>query len=879
MLEKSRYRTILPLATFFSFFSAFLLAQQAETTKPNANARQGNIVEYFGKEKVEEISEGKLLHVFRRGLLLAGARSFGVAQSNSTPLDEIMARFLFGRPTGVDSTDRIFDADNAGRPIRWEEIEADEKSTFQDRRLRSGVLYLHYDATADQTVLLDASGHTSLLVDGLPHEGEHYDFGWNLIPLHLEKGSHEFVLRGGRFGRMRARLIAPESMVQFTKRDMTLPDLRLEDDEALLGAIRIINATGDELVGARVECRSGEAMITTDVPRVASRLARKIPFRIPVPLDLEKDAKQVAFQLKLLNSANELLDSETITLNVRSKHKHHKRTFLSDIDGSAQYYSVAPCTNPDLESPAMFLSVHGASVEATNQAAAYGQKDWGHLVAPTNRRPFGFAWEDWGRLDAMEVLSEAERIYKTDQRRTYLTGHSMGGHGTWYLGATFPDRWAAIAPCAGYPDLLGYRGGFMNRLIKMPEETRKRFGITDKMIERMKTLSESKSIFDEIVNRGGSPSRTLTLIDNYTQHGVYVLHGENDTVVPTAIAREMRQRLGEFHSDFTYYEYPNGSHWYGNHSVDWPPIFDFFKARQIPAANAIEDFSFSTASPGVSARSHFLTVVQQIVPFKVSTVKFERTQDKASFTTENVRAMSIEMEDLGMSAEQAIEIDGQTVEASQSGTVHLLNVDSEWSISDAARPDSEKGPHRNGGFKDAFRNRFVLVYATQGTEEETRWYLNRARSDAEKFWYRANGNVELIADTDFQANNYVDRNVVIYGNRDNNAAWKMLLSDCPLQYSNGKVTMGDITLLGSGWGGYFIYPRSDSKLASVGVVTATGPAGMKAAYANHYLVNATCYPDVMIFDEHFLDRGIRSLKCAGFWGNAWDVETADFVWK
>jgi hypothetical protein len=68
-------------------------------------------------------------------------------------------------------------------------------------------------------------------------------------------------------------------------------------------------------------------------------------------------------------------------------------------------------------------------------------------------------------------------------------------------------------------------------------------------------------------------------------------------------------------------------------------------------------------------------------------------------------------------------------------------------------------------------------------------------------------------------------------------------------------------------------------VASVGVVTASGVEGMKAAYANHYLVNATCFPDVMIFDQHFLSRGVQSLKCAGFWGNGWDVDTGDFVWR
>ena len=137
------------------------------------------------------------------------------------------------------------------------------------------------------------------------------------------------------------------------------------------------------------------------------------------------------------------------------------RTFISDIDGSVQYYAVAPVKQNQKDGPslALFLSLHGAGVEATGQAAAYASKTWGHLIAPTNRRPYGFDWEDWGRMDALEVLEHAQKLYKTDPQRTYLTGHSMGGHGTWHVGATFPDRFAAIGPSAGWVSFSTYAGG------------------------------------------------------------------------------------------------------------------------------------------------------------------------------------------------------------------------------------------------------------------------------------------------------------------------------------------------------------------------------------------------------------------------------------
>jgi len=60
----------------------------------------------------------------------------------------------------------------------------------------------------------------------------------------------------------------------------------------------------------------------------------------------------------------------------------------------------------------------------------------------------------WGQrvndelVDAM--LEELLALYNIDETRIYLTGHSMGGGGTWAQGARLPETWAAIAPTASF---------------------------------------------------------------------------------------------------------------------------------------------------------------------------------------------------------------------------------------------------------------------------------------------------------------------------------------------------------------------------------------------------------------------------------------------
>ncbi len=842
----------------------------------DAQNRQGNIVEYFGKEKVEDVSEGQVIHVFKEALILKMRRTG--FNSSSVPKSPVLGKFLLQGQHEIQEGEEFIE-NVSGAPSTWEKIVTGDNNEFDDNGLRSGYLYLEYHADKDMEVVFEASGHTMALINGLPHEGDHYDYGWSLIPVRLNKGKNVFVLEGGRFPRMRARLLDPYQPVAFTKRDMTLPDILKEEHEDLWAAIRVMNINGKWFTGGSIGCETAGHTINTNIPAISPMNIRKVPFLIPAGDHLSEGKINALVQLK--DKRGKTLATDTIEVNIKSKYNHHKRTFISGMDGSVQYYSIAPSSDKDIKNPALFFSVHGASVEAVNQANAYKKKDWGHLVAPTNRRPFGFAWEDWGRLDALEVFDHASALLGTDPQRTYLTGHSMGGHGTWYLGATYPDRWAAIAPCAGYPDLLGYRDSFSRRLKNMDDEELARFGMTREQAEKMlrsNELSEKPDVMlDSMIRRAGNPSRTLKLKRNYLHYGVYILHGEKDDVVPTFIARDMRETLGKYHPDFAYYEYPDGTHWYGDHSVDWPPLFDFFKFRSIKAPEDIKKIEFYTASPGVSASSHFISIIQQKTPFEISSFLFNR-DSIPTITTNNVSTLAIDFGKMGNAA-GTIKVDEQEISMEHNAsTLYLRNSHGEWQIAGDPSP-AEKGPHRNGGFKDAFRNNMVLVYATKGTRDENEWYYQRAKFDAEKFQYRANGNVELLKDVDFSPEKYPGQNVILYGNRDNNTAWSPLLQNCPLQVSDGKLSLGDRLMEGSQWGAYFIYPRQDSDKASIGVVTATGVEGMKAAFANHYLVNGTTFPDVLIFDQNILSSGIVGIHCAGFFSNDWSIEKGDLVWR
>src|SRR5260370_41501646 len=47
------------------------------------------------------------------------------------------------------------------------------------------------------------------------------------------------------------------------------------------------------------------------------------------------------------------------------------------------------------------------------------------------------------------MVDEILKDHAVDPPRVFLTGHSMGGRGTWYLAYRHPEKFAAIAPMSG----------------------------------------------------------------------------------------------------------------------------------------------------------------------------------------------------------------------------------------------------------------------------------------------------------------------------------------------------------------------------------------------------------------------------------------------
>lgn len=117
------------------------------------------------------------------------------------------------------------------------------------------------------------------------------------------------------------------------------------------------------------------------------------------------------------------------------------------------YLPKAYQTTPGVRWPLM-LFLHGAGERSTN---VFGVTWHGppKLIRQGHDFPFVIVaplcppkqW--WNDTKLLRLLDYAELQYRVDTNRVYLTGLSMGGSGTWSLGLTHADRFAAIVPICG----------------------------------------------------------------------------------------------------------------------------------------------------------------------------------------------------------------------------------------------------------------------------------------------------------------------------------------------------------------------------------------------------------------------------------------------
>lgn len=215
--------------------------------------------------------------------------------------------------------------------------------------------------------------------------------------------------------------------------------------------------------------------------------------------------------------------------------------YRSSFDGKLVPYRVyLPSGYDPAKRYPLILLLHGAGGDENNFFDSYSglwpklAEARGYILAAANGRgpTSGYARENGGEQDVMDVLGLLEKNYSVEPSRVYLAGHSMGAAGTWRLGLEYRDRFAALAPIAG--------------------------------------------------------SRWTPALETALKSGrkipVAVVAGVKDALVPVAGCRETAEKTKALGYEVKYLEYANGDH-LTVAVMSIPDVFDWFETQPQPRMN------------------------------------------------------------------------------------------------------------------------------------------------------------------------------------------------------------------------------------------------------------------------------------------------------
>ena len=795
----------------------------------------------------------------REFLVIPRVGVYGRSPMHLDPIQAAMALGTWRPPAAATML-----TSSSGASVVWRSQKADEAGWLKQPLLGGGYAYAEVKSADEQILLLEATGHAMVYVNGEPRAGDPYQTGNSLLPVKLRKGVNELLFHIAR-GNLKARLLPPPSAVSIDPRDATLPDLVAGEHGKRWIGVLVINAQDEPLTDGEISSvDSSSESLTAKIGSIPSLSTRKIPVPILNNSIAEGGvAKAYRVQLDLTEQRDgqrEIVATAAFNLAVVSPESLQTRTFVSAIDSSVQSYSVLPAKNPQQTGdPGLVVSLHDLGEPARTHLAQQQPIDGAHLLAPEGRRPYGFDWESFSALDVVEAMDDAKKHFQFDSKRMWLVGEETGGHGVWHLGTRTPQRWAAIGPGSGW---ISYQT-FGHGLPDWPEPT----------------------ATQQMLLRGAGSVDTLALIGNLAPCGIYLHHNKGVGRVPLDQSQQMRRELANFHGDFVYREETRTSP-IPALLADDGSLVHYLKNHTNPAGHdAVDRIDFATFDPSKSSRYHWLTISQQTRQLELSRViiRYERSEQRFVGSTINVTALAIDVNPFSSATTFAVVLDGEAM-----GSLLRPPSSSErlWFVREATgwRPASppivnHKNPKRYGNFTNVFDHQVILIYGTQGNTKENAWSFAKARFDAEMLLSRANGSVEVIADREFQADRYADCNVVLFGNADTNSAWPRLLSTSPVQVRRGSVRLGMRPEVGDDLGCVFVWPRAGSDRAMIGVVSGTGLAGFRACDRLPYFVSGVVLPDLMLFGVETLRVGVDEVRAVGFFGPNWLLQTGDIAWR
>ncbi|MDH3290898.1 MAG: alpha/beta hydrolase-fold protein [Gemmatimonadota bacterium] len=437
-------------------------------------------------------------------------------------------------------------------------------------------------------------------------------------------------------------------------------------------------------------------------------------------------------------------------------------TFHSDVDDSEQPYALYLPPNFDTSRQyPLVISLHGAGsnhrlnlrrifgrsnadgendVEASRYFPEWDDVDF-IVASPYARGTMGY--QGVAEKDVLDVLADVKRRFPIDEDRVYLTGLSMGGGGTLWLGLTRPDVWAAIVPVCPAP-----------------------------------------------------PEGTNALAPNALNLPVRILQGGADPVVRPESVRVWVERLKALGTHIEYDEYPGIGH------DSWVPayangqIFGWFaQFERNPHPNRVR-----FVSDRYKYHSAYWVQLDALSPGTLASIDAQLTApNRIAVTTSELEGFTLHLAGHPRFRAQGsltVEIDGTSIRVPATDAPSFNRQGGKWRAGKAVA--RAKRPGVEGPMAEVIASRHLYVYGTGGDPSREDLEARRALAlkaaewsvDRGPFWGRVMVFPRIVSDREVRPSDLESANLVLFGTKETNGIIARFADRLPMHLDGASEAFG-----------------------------------------------------------------------------------------
>lgn len=176
---------------------------------------------------------------------------------------------------------------------------------------------------------------------------------------------------------------------------------------------------------------------------------------------------------RILPSHFELAQGANFTTECGLQGASNAKSCVPEYQGQLQPYAIyVPAGRTPPGGWGMTLLLHSLSANYNQYSSSRNQSEFALrpnpsiVITPEARGPDQFYY-GLGEADVFEVWAQVARLYRLNPAYTDITGYSMGGFGTFDIGAEFPDLFARAQPTVGEESDTNVLASFRNLPVLM----------------------------------------------------------------------------------------------------------------------------------------------------------------------------------------------------------------------------------------------------------------------------------------------------------------------------------------------------------------------------------------------------------------------------